>query len=145
MNLLAKRGDTFPSVFNHAFDDFFRDDYSFPSFVGSTIPAVNVSEENDKFSIEVAAPGMEKKDFHLNIENNNVLNISCESKHEEEKKDKNYTRKEFNFTSFKRLFTLPESVNAEKVDAQYKDGILRITLLKKPALQKQIQKEIKIA
>lgn len=143
MSLLTKRGDAFPSVFNNLFDDFFKDDLMVPSFLGSTVPAVNVSEEKDHFEIEVAAPGMKKDDFALNLDYN-VLTISCEKKKEEEKKEKQYTRKEFSFSSFRRSFTLPESVNPEKIDAAYKDGVLKIILLKKPGTQKLAPREIKI-
>ncbi len=144
MNLLTKRGDSFPSVFGNFFDDFFKDDFMTPAYVGNNVPAVNVSEEKDQYKIEVAAPGMEKDDFKLNLDHR-VLTISCEKKKEEEKKEKKYTRREFSFTSFKRAFTLPESVNAEKIQASYKEGILHITLQKKADAQKAEAKAIKIS
>ena len=143
MSLLIKRGDMFPSNFGNLFDDLFKDDFMMPSYVGNSVPAVNVSEEKDMFKIEVAAPGMVKGDFKLNLDHN-VLTISCEQKKEEEKKEKKFTRKEFSYTSFTRSFTLPESVNGEKIDASYKEGILQITLPKKPEAQKLVAKEIKI-
>jgi HSP20 family protein len=92
----------------------------------------------------VAAPGMEKADFKLSLDHN-VLTISCEKKKEEEQKDKKFTRKEFSFTSFQRSFTLPESANAEKIDASYKEGILNIIVPKKTEAQKIVAKQIKIA
>ncbi|MEO9804749.1 MAG: Hsp20/alpha crystallin family protein [Reichenbachiella sp.] len=143
MSLLVKRGDTLPSSFGNFFDDLFKDDF-LPSYIGNAVPAVNVSEEKDQFKIEVAAPGMEKGDFKLNLDHN-VLTISCEKKKEDEMKDKKYTRREFSYTSFRRSFTLPESVNGDKIDAGYNDGILKIKLPKKTEAQKVAAKEIKIA
>jgi HSP20 family protein len=84
MSLLVKRGDLFPSLYGNSFDDFFKD-YMTPSYVGNTVPALNVSEEKGQFKIEVAAPGMEKADFKLSLDHN-VLTISCEKKKEEEQK-----------------------------------------------------------
>ena len=94
------------------------------------MPAVNISEHEKDFVVEVAAPGMKKDDFNLNLERN-VLTISSERKSEEKQEEKHFTRREFSYTSFQRSFTLPESVDQDKIDASYKDGVLVVTLHKK--------------
>ncbi len=94
------------------------------------VPAMNVKETEDKFEIEIAAPGFNKKDFDLSIENG-ILRIHAEKKEEMEKKEDDYTRREFNYNSFFRSFTLPENVNEdEMIDATYKRGILKLVLNK---------------
>jgi HSP20 family protein len=94
------------------------------------VPAVNVKELDKEFEIEMAAPGLNKKDFKINIENG-VMTIFTEKKEEKEEKEDNFTRREFNYSSFTRSFNLPENINPEKIDARYEDGILRILLTKK--------------
>ena len=94
------------------------------------VPAMNVKETDDHFELEIAAPGFNKKDFDVSIDNG-ILKIQAENKEEMEKKEDDYTRKEFNYTSFYRSFTLPENVNAdEMIDATYKRGILKLVLNK---------------
>jgi HSP20 family protein len=134
-----KKDDVFPSYFPSLFDDFFGRDVINGLATGTTLPAVNINEEKDHFEIEVAAPGMKKEDFTLNLENN-ILTISAEKEEKEEKKDKKLTRKEFSFTSFQRSFTLPDSVNSENIQATYKDGVLLLTLPKKEDMQQNTSK-----
>jgi len=94
------------------------------------VPAMNVKETDDIFEIEIAAPGFNKKDFDVSIDNG-ILKIRAENKDEMEKKEEGYTRKEFNYNSFYRSFTLPENVNEEEmIDATYKRGILKLVLNK---------------
>jgi len=94
------------------------------------VPAINVKETKDHFELEIAAPGFDKKDFDVSIENG-MLKIQAEKKKEIEKKEDDYTRREFNYNSFYRSFTLPENVNEdEKIDATYKRGILKLVLNK---------------
>jgi HSP20 family protein len=128
---LIKRNDDwgFPSVW----EDFFNNDLFNLSAManrGTTMPAVNISENEKDFVVEVAAPGMKKDDFNLNLERN-VLTISSEKKSEEKQEEKQFTRREFSYTSFQRSFTLPESVDQDKINANYKDGVLTVTLHKK--------------
>ena len=119
----------FPSVM----EDFFK-----PDFMGgtqsfsSTIPAVNIKETETEFRIELASPGLKKEDFNIELDEN-VLSISSERKIESEEKNENgkYTRKEFSFSSFKRSFTLPETVNEEDIKANYENGVLFLTLPKR--------------
>jgi len=94
------------------------------------IPAINVKETEDNFEIEMAAPGFNKKDFEISIENG-LLKISAENSEEIKEEEGDYTRKEFNYNSFLRSFTLPENVNEEEmIDATYKRGILKLVLNK---------------
>jgi HSP20 family protein len=115
------------------------------SETNTTIPAVNVKEDNDKFQIEVAAPGMKKEDFKLKIENN-VLTICSELKEEKEEKKENYSRREFSYQSFQRSFNLPQGhVQIENIAAKYNDGILTVELPKREEVKPQPPKEISIS
>jgi HSP20 family protein len=99
---------------------------------GSSLPAVNISETNDEFEVDVAAPGFRKDDFKIELDNN-VLSISSEVEEKQEDKDKegNFRRREFRYASFSRSFTLPEGqVNTEKIKAEYVDGVLKVHLPK---------------
>jgi HSP20 family protein len=141
---LIKRNDDwgFPSVW----EDFFNNDlFNLPAVAsrGATVPAVNINETDKEFELELAAPGLKKNDLKVNIDRN-VLTVSTEKKEEKEEKNKNFTRKEFSYHSFSRSFTLPESINQEKIDAKYADGVLKLVLPKKEEVI-QKSKEIKIA
>lgn len=122
---------------NNFFDDFFTKDlfdFGNPQLanVGRTLPSVNVKEIEKAFEIEFAAPGMKKEDFQISLDRN-VLTVSSETKTESEEKNEEgkYTRREFNYQSFKRSFTLPETVEQDKIEAEYTDGILKIAIPKK--------------
>ena len=146
MSLLVKRnGNGLMRPFRSIVSDLFDNDNFFESnFLSDTsIPAVNVKENEDHFEIELAAPGMKKKDFKVDVENG-ILNISAEREEKTEEKDENYTRKEFNFSSFSRSFTLPESVKKEEIKAKYDDGVLKLTLAKKEEAKEQQTKTIAI-
>ena len=114
-----------------------------PAFSGS-VPAVNVVEGKDGFKIEVAAPGLQKSDFKLNLEKNQ-LTISAHKEQTEEENDEKYTRREFKYTSFQRTFTLPNSVNGENIAANYADGILSVSLPKREEAKEKPAREIEIA
>lgn len=105
------------------------------------VPSVNIQDNEKNFVIEVAAPGVKKDEFNIKVENN-VLSISREVKDEKEEKKDNYTRREFVYSSFNRSFTLPKIVNVDKIDADYNQGILSITLPKKE--EAVLSREIKI-
>ncbi|MBT8301685.1 MAG: Hsp20/alpha crystallin family protein [Maribacter sp.] len=125
---IVKRNDVlFPSLMN----EIFKPDW-FGGLENSNrnIPAVNIKENEKDFELELAVPGREKKDFEIEI-NENVLTISTESKAEENVEKENYTRREFVYSSFKRAFTLPETVDEDSIKANYDNGILRFTLPKK--------------
>lgn len=130
MKLIKKNDEWgFPSVW----EDFFNNDlFNLPTVAsrGTTVPAVNISENDKDFVVELAAPGMKKDDFQVDLERN-VLTISSEQKDEKQEEGKHFTRKEFSYQSFQRSFTLPESVNQDKIEATYNDGVLKIILHKK--------------
>ncbi len=107
------------------------------------VPAVNIKEENDKFVLEMAAPGMKKDDFKIDLDNYQ-LTISSEKKEEKKEKEDNYTRREFMYSSFSRSFTLPKSIDIEKIKADYKNGILSIVLPKKEE-ETKLTRQIKIS
>ena len=145
---LIRKGEALPSIFN----DFFRPWGSMFDINGGSmfnhlnplnVPAVNIAEKKDQFDVSLAAPGMKKEDFNIDVEGN-VLTISAETKEEKEQKDERYTRKEFNYSSFSRSFTLPEGVNKEKIDASYENGLLKVTLPKTEDAKKAASKHIAV-
>lgn len=151
MTLLRRREPMFPS-FPSLFDDFMSRDMSdwlstnF-STTGTTLPAVNIKEDDNQFVVELAAPGMTKKDFNIELEND-ILTIHSEKKNEVEKnnEDDNFYRKEFSYQSFQRSFRVPQDkVNAEKINANYKDGILRLVLPKFEEKKAKPRKQIAIS
>lgn len=147
---LAKLSNNWLPSFPSLVDKFFEGDlmdWNSANFAGtnSTLPAVNVKENENEFQLEVAAPGMKKSDFMLNYDNGR-LTISSEQKNEhEEKEGERITRREFSYQSFQRSFTVSErAVDAEKITATYNDGILNITLPKREEVKPKPAKEIKI-
>lgn len=144
---LAKRTENyFPSILDRFFNNDLMDwNLSNFSSTNTSLPAVNVKENDNEFVIEVAAPGMSKKDFKINYQNN-VLSISSEKQEEKENKSENYTRKEFSYQSFQRSFTVAENtVDGDKISAKYNEGILHITLPKREEVKPKPMREIKIA
>jgi HSP20 family protein len=137
----------FPSWSDWLDDVFNRD---FPSVItsnfnsGMTLPKVNIKESADAFTVEMAIPGLKKSDFHIDIENQSLC-ISTEIKQENEQSEENYTRREFGYSSFKRTFSLPESVDDDKIDAKYSDGILSILLPKKEEAKQKPPRTINIS
>jgi len=138
---------TAPSFFDRFFEgdmmDWNRSNFS---STNSTLPAVNVKENENEFLIEVAAPGMSKNDFRIEYDNGR-LTISSEHKEENQQKDgEKVTRREFSYQSFQRSFTVAETaVDAEKIKANYKEGILFISLPKRDEIKPKPAKEIKIS
>lgn len=127
-------------IFNRDLPSVFTSNFN----TGVTLPKVNIKETADAFVVEMAVPGLKKSDFQIDLDNQ-VLSISTETKEENELQEKNYTRREFSYSSFKRTFNLPESVNDEKINANYKDGILNIFLPKKEEAKQKPPKTIKIS
>ncbi len=149
MGSLVKWNEGGFPAFSRMFDDFFKTEFpvwSHNNFAaeGTTLPAVNIKETDKEFGLELAAPGMKKDDFKVGVEDD-VLTISAETEYSKEEKDEDYNRKEFSYVSFQRRFTLPESVNADKVTAKYRDGVLHVSLPKRPEAQPKQAKTIKIA
>jgi HSP20 family protein len=127
MSIITRNNPVFPSLMN----EFFRPDW----FGGSenqvsTLPSVNIREDQMGYHLELAVPGKKKNDFNIEVDQN-ILSISMESRAEDEKTEENYTRREFSYSSFKRSFTLPDTVNSDKIKASYNEGILSIALPKK--------------
>ncbi len=132
-----------PATFSDFFSDFLNEDTLQRDFFKS-VPAVNIMERDNDFMIELAVPGMSKDAFKIEVDKG-VLTISAEKK--EEKKDENsrFTRKEFSYSSFKRSFSLPEHVNTENIAAEYKEGVLMLSLPKKEESKPKPVREIKIS
>ena len=128
--------DMFQNFFDSDFNDFFSRRFS--------DPAANIIENAESFQLNLAAPGMKKDDFKINLENN-ILTISSEVEDEKLEEGKNYTRKEFSYGSFTRSFTLPKIIDLEKIRADYEDGILKVFLPKKEEAKLEIKKEIRVS
>ena len=143
---LMRRSDfpNFPSLLDNFFG---RDmlDFDETQRTGS-MPAVNIKEGDNEYNIEVAAPGMKKGDFKLNLDNN-ILTISSEKQQRQEEKNEKgeYTRREFSYQSFRRSFTLPDSADSDSINASYKDGILHIAIPKKEEAKKKEPRTIDIS
>jgi HSP20 family protein len=138
---------SFPSLFNRFFEgdwtDWLNSNYS---DTNTSLPAVNIQEDDNTYLIDVAAPGMKKSDFKINYDNG-CLTISSERQEEKNEDDKGrYTRREFSYQSFHRTFNVPEDVvESNKIEAKYIDGILRIALPKKEEVKPKPTREIKIS
>ena len=144
----SNSNQNFPTLSNWL-DDIFNRDLIPSAFTsnfntGITLPKVNIKETANDFAVEMAVPGLKKSDFQIDIDNQ-VLSISTETKEDNEHKEENYTRREFGYSSFKRTFTLPESVNADKINASYNEGILSILLPKKEEAKQKPARSIKIS
>lgn len=107
------------------------------------LPATNIKENDKEFIVELAAPGMNKKDFHIDIDNK-MLEIKVEKEEKKEEKETDYTRKEYDYTSFYRAFDLPENVKEDKIKAEYIDGVLKVHLPKTAETKKKMVKEIAV-
>ncbi|MDU8885707.1 Hsp20/alpha crystallin family protein [Yeosuana sp. MJ-SS3] len=136
-NFFPFKNDAVSSLLN--FEDPFNGDFIDEE---SLLPAMNVKEHKNDFAIEFAAPGFTKNDFEVSIEDN-VLHVEGEKSEKEKVKEEDFTRKEFNYKSFKRSIALPESVDLnQKIKATYKDGILNVKLLKKEEAVKGTSKKV---
>lgn len=136
MNLTVRKNGGLPSLVSDFFGtslfdrDFLDlDSDLFPSRLGINVPTANVTETAKEFKLELAAPGLERKDFNVEIENH-VLKISAEKEEEKSEKNGEYSRKEYSFNSFTRSFSLPENVKEGNIDAKYENGILKVSIPK---------------
>jgi HSP20 family protein len=129
------------------FDNFFGDDFFSPIFqerlFSGTVPSVNVAESADGYRIDVAAPGLEKADFKIAVEKD-ILTIKVEKTNSEEQVEDKYLRREYNFAKFERSFQLPKTVNQEKIDAKYDNGVLHVSLPKREEALEKPSREITI-
>jgi HSP20 family protein len=148
-SLMKTNGTLFPAI-PSLLDDFFGRDWLDSTMAdwrtsGSTLPAVNVQETNDDYTIEVAAPGMKRDDFKIELDNN-VLIISSKREDSHEEKDGNYTRREFSYQSFQRSLSFPQNgVKGDEITAKYVDGLLRITVPKTDDAKMKPAKQIAVA
>ena len=145
--LLSRRPFGLTSTFSDLFqpwDEWFNDGAFGKSL---TLPSVNISESPNSFSLDVAAPGLHKSDFKIDV-NGNILTISAQKEESKEdkkdEKDEKYTRKEYNYSSFSRSFTLPEEVKQDKIEATYDGGILKLTLPKNEKTDQKNHKAIAV-
>ena len=134
MSQLIKKSPTFPNL-THWFEDFLTNDFfdwnekNFAK-LGTTLPSVNLKENDKSYHFEMAAPGLKKDDFQIDI-HQGVLSVKAEKKEEIEEKDEKYLRREFKYERFYRSFNLPENINEDSIKATYHDGLLKISIDKK--------------
>ena len=143
-SLVKSNGGRIPAVF----DEFLRpwnDWLENPSLFSRelNIPGANITEHPNEYVVSLAVPGMKKSDFNIDI-SGNMLTISSEQEEKIEEKEKRYTRKEYNYSSLSRSFTLPDEVNKEKIEAKYEDGILKLTLPRKEEAKSLAAKHIAV-
>lgn len=132
----------FPSIVDEFFGkDFMPDLFDFET--GVNMPSVNIIEGKEDYRIEVAAPGLDKKDFKLSLDNN-VLTITSEKEEKREDENERYMRREFQYSSFKRSFSLPQSVDAGNITANHNNGVLTITIPKREEAKQKPAKQIDI-
>lgn len=137
---LVKTKSALPSFFPSFWNDILEDDFN---AVNRNMPAVNIKETEASFELEFAVPGVGKKDFEINVDHD-LLIVEAKKDEKNKRDDGQYTVREFNATSFKRTFTLPESVNMEKIRATYENGILRVSLEKKEEAKPQPKRMIEV-
>lgn len=114
------------------------------STTNTTMPSVNILETAENFEVEMAAPGLQKSDFHVQLDRD-VLTVWCEKKDEREQKEgERFTRREFSYQSFSRSFTLPNTADSDKIKATYVDGILKVVIPKREEARPKPAKQIEI-
>ncbi|WP_018617790.1 Hsp20/alpha crystallin family protein [Spirosoma luteum] len=147
MNPLMRTSNNLPSLIENFFGRDMNDLFNTSVSSFSNVPAVNVLENEDGFQIEVAAPGLNKENFKLNLNHNNLTISGSQetAKEESDKEDKRYTRREFNYSSFQRTFTLPTSVDVDAIRASYADGLLTIELPKRGEAKVKPPRQIEIS
>lgn len=141
---LAKKNNSLSSILNDFMEEpwkeWFNDGLATRSL---TLPRVNISESSDSYTLSLAAPGLQKKDFKIDVQGN-LLTISAEKEESKEEKEEKYSRKEYNFSSFSRSFTMPDEVQMDKIEAGYENGVLKIILPKNEKIIKKAQKTIAV-
>lgn len=148
---IVKRNSNLLNNFPALFDDFLnRDIFNWGlnnfSNTNTTIPAVNLKETADSYEVEMAAPGMKKGDFKVQLHGNDLTITSEKTNDKEEKSEEKYMRREFSYQSFSRTFTLQKDVvDTEKIQAKYEDGVLRLLIPKKEEAKQKEPKLIEIA
>ena len=134
------RNTWMPDVFN----DFFDND--FMTRANATAPAINVKENDKEYTVELAAPGLKKDDFNVNIDRDGNLHIHMESKDEKKDEDKksHYLRREFSYSKFEQTLLLPDDVDKDKIEAKVNDGVLTVNLPKTEKKEEKTLKQIEV-
>ncbi len=137
---VTRRNQWLPEIFN----DFF--DTDFMTKTNATAPAINVKESDVDYEVEVAAPGMTKDDFSININKDGDLTIKMENRKESSQEDKksHYLRREFSYSKFEQTLILPEDVNKENISAKVNDGVLLVVLPKEKIEEKNVVRQIEV-
>ena len=147
MNLQLRNGGLVPSMLADFPSTFFGPDLLDDEFLsqrlGVEIPTANIKESTKDYQIELAAPGLLREDFKVSVEDN-LLSISAEKSDEKQEKDVDYSRREFSYNSFCRTFQLPENSKADKIDARYENGILKVIVPKKEITVEKVAKQIAV-
>lgn len=136
--LLVRRNNDFDWLNNWFDDNFFNTPVM--AQTTTTAPAVNVKEDNKQYVMEVAVPGLKKEQVNMSIDKDGYLTLSIENKNEQkdENKKEHYLRREFSYTSYRQSYALPDNVNADKIEANVADGVLKVVL---PKVEKKEEKE----
>ena len=136
--LLVRRINDFDWLNNWFDDNFFNTPVM--AQTTTTAPAVNVKEDNKQYVMEVAVPGLKKEQVNMSIDKDGYLTLSIENKNEQkdENKKEHYLRREFSYTSYRQSYALPDNVNADKIEANVADGVLKVVL---PKVEKKEEKE----
>jgi HSP20 family protein len=127
----------FPSFFNDVLEHLVKDEKV------NWMPAVNITERENDYKIDLAVPGLDKKDFNIEIENNQIV-VWGERKEEKLEEKEKATKREFQYGSFKRSFTLPETADAEKINASYNNGVLSVSIAKKEEAKQNAKRQINV-
>jgi HSP20 family protein len=127
--------------FNDVFESIFSDTF-FNDRMVARVPAVNISETDDYYHVELAAPGLKKQDFKISLDHN-VLNITVENQTENSEESKHYNKREFSYSSFVRSFTLPDQADFNQIEARYENGILNLNIAKKEEA-KMVSRQIEL-
>jgi len=148
MALIRTNRELFPS-YSDLFDDFFNSEVSDwrqrnYSTTNTTLPKVNIKEDEDGFVVEMAAPGLKKKDFNIQLDQN-LLTISSEKGEEKVEEVEKYTKREYAYQAFTRSFTLPDTADGQKISAKYEDGVLKVSIPKREEAKPKPAKTIDIS
>lgn len=145
MTLIKRHGNSFPLLFDDVLTrELFNWGNTHASHARTTVPAVNITETKEGYEVQVAAPGMDKKDFNITLEGN-LLTISSAREQREEKAEGSFTRREFSYQSFRRSFELPKDVvDEERINARYENGLLLLSIPKKEEVKHKGPRHIEI-
>lgn len=146
MSLIKRNGNNFPSLFDNFFNpELFNWGNTSFSPTSTTVPSVNIKETSDNYLVEMAAPGMDKNDFKVQLDGN-MLTISSSKEYDDEKNEEGYSRREFSYQSFQRSFSFPKDVlDEDKIEAKYEEGVLKLSIPKKEEAKRKGPRLINIS